>query len=86
MVGYRHADTVVGVFCDCDGSRGNSRSSARVGIDPSTATLEVTPVRVGWREPLTVSVRTSASVAIPFLFSAAIPLRTTTVVRGELAR
>jgi Flp pilus assembly protein TadG len=56
------------------------------GIDPSSATLEVTPPRVGWREPLTVSVRTNAKIAIPFLFNTAIPLRTTAVVRGELAR
>jgi hypothetical protein len=56
------------------------------GIDPSASTLDVTPARVGWREPLTVTVRTNAMVAIPFLFSAAIPLRTSAVVRGELAR
>jgi Flp pilus assembly protein TadG len=56
------------------------------GIDPSTSTLQVTPARVGWREPLTVSVRTDAVIAIPFLFSTAVPLRTTAVVRGELAR
>jgi len=56
------------------------------GIDPSASILEVTPAHVGWREPLTVSVRTNAVVAIPFLFSAAVPLRTTAVVRGELAR
>jgi len=40
----------------------------------------------GWREPLTVSVRTNAMISIPFLFSTAVPLRTTAVVRGELAR
>jgi hypothetical protein len=56
------------------------------GIDPSASILDFTPARVCWREPLTVSVRTNAIVAIPFLFSAAIPLRTTAVVRGELAR
>ena len=56
------------------------------GIDPSLSLLDVTPARVGWREPLTVSVRTSATVAIPFLFNAVIPLRTTAIVRGELAR
>jgi Flp pilus assembly protein TadG len=56
------------------------------GIDPSRATLEVMPARVGWREQLTVTVRTTAVVAIPFLFATAIPLRTTAVVRGELAR
>ncbi|MCA1831513.1 MAG: pilus assembly protein [Actinobacteria bacterium] len=56
------------------------------GIDPSLATLEVTPPRVGWREQLTVTVRTSAAIAIPFLFSATIPVRTTAIVRGEVAR
>ncbi|HEV2250140.1 MAG TPA: hypothetical protein VGT60_06520 [Candidatus Limnocylindria bacterium] len=56
------------------------------GIDPTRSTLEITPPRVGWREQLTVTVRTSAAIAIPFLFSATIPLRTTAIVRGELAR
>ncbi|MHB8631779.1 MAG: TadE/TadG family type IV pilus assembly protein [Candidatus Limnocylindria bacterium] len=61
-------------------------SLRRSGVDPSGSTLEVTPARVGWREPLTVTVRTSATIAIPFLFTAALPLRTTAVDRGELAR
>jgi Flp pilus assembly protein TadG len=56
------------------------------GIDPARSTLDITPSRVGWREPLTVTVRTSATVAIPFLLTTAIPLRTTAIVRGELAR
>lgn len=56
------------------------------GIDPSRSTLEVTPAHVGWREPLTVTVRTPSTVAIPFLFTFAIPLRTTAIVRGELDR
>jgi hypothetical protein len=56
------------------------------GIDPALSTLEITPARVGWREPLTVAVRTTATIAIPFLFSATIPLRTSAIVRGELAR
>jgi Flp pilus assembly protein TadG len=61
-------------------------SLRRSGIDPSLSTLDVTPARAGWREPLTVTVRTRATVAIPFLFSTVIPLRTTAIVRGELAR
>ena len=61
-------------------------SLRRSGIDPTFSTLEVAPARVGWREPMTVSVRTSATLAIPFLLTAAIPLRTTATVRGELAR
>jgi Flp pilus assembly protein TadG len=56
------------------------------GIDPTRSTLDIAPTRVGWREPLTVTVRTTASIAIPFLLTVAMPLRTTAVVRGELAR
>ena len=56
------------------------------GIDPSRSTLEISPAYVGWRQPLTVTVRTDASLAIPFLLATTIPLRTTAVVRGELNR
>src|SRR5438270_11563537 len=43
------------------------------GIDPSRSTLEVTPSRVGWRQPLTVTVRTDKAVSIPFLLTTTIP-------------
>ena len=56
------------------------------GIDPSRISLDIAPSRVGWRQPLTVTVRGNASIAIPFLFSAEVPLRTTAVVRGEVDR
>lgn len=56
------------------------------GIDPARMVLEIAPARVGWRQPLTVTVRGTASIAIPFLFSADVPLRTTAVVRGEVDR
>lgn len=56
------------------------------GIDPSRSSLEIAPYRVGWRQPLTVTVRSDAAIAIPFLFSADVPLRTTAVVRGEIDR
>lgn len=56
------------------------------GIDPSRSAVEISPASVGWRQPLTVTVRTDATLAIPFLFAATIPLRTTAVVRGELNR
>lgn len=56
------------------------------GIDPSRSSLDIAPSRVGWRQPLTVTVRSVAPIAIPFLFSAEIPLRTTAVVRGEVDR
>lgn len=56
------------------------------GIDPSVVTCDITPPRVGWREPLTVTVRTSAPLAIPFALVTTVPIRTTAVVRGELNR
>jgi Flp pilus assembly protein TadG len=56
------------------------------GIDPARASLEVIPSRVGWRQPLTVTVRTSATIAIPFLLTTTIPIRSTAVVRGEINR
>lgn len=61
-------------------------SLLRSGIDPAQTALEVTPSSVGWRQPLTVTVRSNANVAIPFLFNATIPLQATVVVRGELSR
>ena len=56
------------------------------GIDPARTSLLIMPSRVGWRQPLTVTVRSDAPIAIPFLFSTVVPVRTTAVVRGEIAR
>ncbi|MGH2378830.1 MAG: TadE/TadG family type IV pilus assembly protein [Candidatus Limnocylindria bacterium] len=56
------------------------------GIDPARATVTVAPARVGWREPVRVTVRHSVRIAIPFAFSADMPLTSTAVARGELAR
>lgn len=56
------------------------------GIDPAKAVVEIDPPRVGWREPIRVSVRTELAVAIPFAFTTVLPLRSTAVARGELAR
>lgn len=56
------------------------------GIDPARAQVEIVPALVGWREPITVSVRTDLRVAIPFAFSTVVPLRSSAVARGELAR
>lgn len=56
------------------------------GIDPARATVEIAPSRVGWREPIRVTVRHDVRIAIPFAFSADVPLVSTAVARGELAR
>jgi len=56
------------------------------GIDPSRVTITVAPSRVGWREPIRVTVRQDLRIAIPFAFSADLPVVSTAVARGELAR
>jgi hypothetical protein len=56
------------------------------GIDPSRAEVEISPARVGWREPIRVQVRTDLPLSIPFAFSTVLPLRSSAVARGELAR
>lgn len=56
------------------------------GIDPARAEVEIQPARVGWREPIRVSVRTDLVIAIPFALTTVLPLRSTAVARGEVAR
>lgn len=56
------------------------------GIDPSGVSVTVEPASVGWREPIQVRLRSEARIAIPFLMTAAFPLRSSAVARGELAR
>ena len=56
------------------------------GIDPGRAQVEIVPAQVGWREPITVSVRTDLVIAIPFALTTVLPLRSSAVARGEVAR
>jgi len=56
------------------------------GIDPGAATIEIAPARVGWREPVRVSVSTEYRVAIPFLFTTTLPIRSSAISRGEVNR
>jgi hypothetical protein len=56
------------------------------GIDPDRVIVEVTPPRVGWREPVRVAVSSDYRVAIPFLFSTTVPLRSSAISRGEVNR
>ena len=56
------------------------------GIDPARVSVEVAPPRVGWREPVRVSLSSSHPVSIPFLFSTAVPLRSSAISRGEVNR
>ncbi len=63
-----------------------ARELRDVGIEPSRVTIEVDPPRVGWREPVRVSVRSNERIDLPFAFSTTIVLSATAVARGELDR
>ena len=56
------------------------------GIDPGGVTVEIAPARVGWREPVRVSLSSAYPVSIPFLFSTTVPLRSSAISRGEVNR
>jgi hypothetical protein len=56
------------------------------GIDPASVTVSVEPRTVGWREPIRVRLRSEARIVIPFLLTTALPLSSSAVARGELAR
>jgi len=56
------------------------------GIDPDRVTIDVAPSRVGWREPVRVSLSSSYPLSIPFLFSTTVPLRSSAISRGEINR
>jgi len=56
------------------------------GIAPDRVSVEIVPSRVGWREPIRVSLTSAYPVTIPFLFSTSVPLRSSAISRGELNR
>ena len=56
------------------------------GIDPDRVTIDVAPSRVGWREPVRVSLSSFYPLSIPFLFSTTVPLRSSAISRGEINR
>lgn len=63
-----------------------ARELSGVNIDPGRAQIEVSPSRVGWRDPIRVRVQVDERVALPFLFSADVPLSATAISRGEVSR
>jgi Flp pilus assembly protein TadG len=56
------------------------------GIDPDRAQVEILPAQVGWREKITVTVRTDLPISIPFALTTTLPLRSSATARGELSR
>ena len=57
-----------------------------VGIEPSRVVVAVEPAYVAWREPVRVSLQTEERIAIPFLFTTNVTVRSTAVARGEVNR
>lgn len=57
-----------------------------VGIEPSRVSMEVEPAYVAWRQPVRVSLRTEERIAIPFVFTTTVTVRSTAVARGEVSR
>lgn len=56
------------------------------GIDPASVSVSVEPPSVGWREPIQVRLRSEARIVIPFLLTTALPLTSSAIARGEVAR
>jgi hypothetical protein len=54
------------------------------GIDPSRCTVDILPGRVGWHEPITVTIRSTRHVGIPFLFQRDVELVSSFTGRGEV--
>lgn len=83
-LGARHAAELGG---DGPAVRETIDGSLRAtGIDPATVSVTVDPSSVGWREPLRVTLRSEARIELPFLFRSTLPLSSTAIARGELAR
>ena len=63
-----------------------ARELSDVGIDPARVTIEVTPRRVAWREPVRVSVRSQERIDLPFALSTSVAMSASAVARGEFNR
>ena len=57
-----------------------------VGIEPSRVVVDVEPAHVVWRQPVRVTLRTDEQIALPFIFSTTVAVRSTAVARGEVNR
>jgi hypothetical protein len=54
------------------------------GVDPADCTVDVSPPRVGWHEPITITVRSRRHVGVPFLFERDVELVSSFTARGEV--
>ena len=70
-----------------DGAAVRDRIAAELrdgGIDPSRASVSVSPPVASWGQPMRVSVSVDARASIPFLRSWPVPLRGEFVTRSEV--
>jgi len=63
-----------------------ARELADVGIDPTRVEIDVAPTRVGWRDPVRVTVRAQERIDLPFILSTTVPISASAIARGELQR
>jgi len=54
------------------------------GLDPAKVQVAISPPRVRWGQSITVQIVSHRRIAIPFLFSRNVDLRSTYVARGEV--
>ena len=59
---------------------------AAAGLDADEVVLTIAPATVDWREPITVELRSTQRVRIPFLLEVDVPLRSRFIARGEVNR
>ncbi|MCY3959295.1 MAG: hypothetical protein OXG65_13505 [Chloroflexi bacterium] len=59
---------------------------ATAGLDPASVSVVIEPAAVDWREPVTVELRSTQRVRIPFLLEMDVPLRSRFTTRGEVNR
>ena len=59
---------------------------ATAGLDPASVSVVIEPSAVDWREPVTVELRSTQRVRIPFLLEMDVPLRSRFTTRGEVNR
>ena len=54
------------------------------GLDPANCVVRVSPERVGWHEPITVSITSRRHIGVPFLFQRDLDLVSSFTARGEV--
>jgi hypothetical protein len=54
------------------------------GVNPSACTIDITPTRVGWHDPITVTIRSHRRIGVPFLFERDVELVSSFTARGEV--